>query len=240
MSLYRNPPRPLLSRRSRASWPSTTAAFFASPFAPVRSVPSPSQAAGFFFHSSIPEEPEPIPMERPFSFQDFRPTPSSSTPSSSLEGPDRLDSLLAELDAQSFAVPSKTEDQPLPKSTEHDDIASVSEEEEQNDWDSGLESISSSPVGRSRCDCLNCGFTDRSSSEGEGSSSGSSGSGGSEEESWSPLKVRFCEGVVEEVLTWSPDIYDRKGPEPITRLSMREVIELKLIKEEVLGLRPVA
>ncbi|KAA1112841.1 hypothetical protein PGT21_012468 [Puccinia graminis f. sp. tritici] len=51
--------------------------------------------------------------------------------------------------------------------------------------------------------------------------------------------VRFDDDSVEEFLTWSRESYDRKGPLPITKLNLREVIELKLIKEE-LGISPAS
>ncbi|PLW05055.1 hypothetical protein PCANC_27624 [Puccinia coronata f. sp. avenae] len=51
------------------------------------------------------------------------------------------------------------------------------------------------------------------------------------------VRVRFDDDPVEEFLTWSRESYDRKGPMPITKLNLREVIELKLIKEE-LGISP--
>ncbi|KNZ60073.1 hypothetical protein VP01_1614g2 [Puccinia sorghi] len=51
------------------------------------------------------------------------------------------------------------------------------------------------------------------------------------------VRVRFDDDTVEEFLTWSRESYDRKGPMPITKLNLREVIELKLIKEE-LGISP--
>ncbi|OAW00046.1 hypothetical protein PTTG_25151 [Puccinia triticina 1-1 BBBD Race 1] len=54
----------------------------------------------------------------------------------------------------------------------------------------------------------------------------------------SSARVRFDDATVEQLLTWSRESYDRKGPLPITKLNLRELIELKLIKEE-LGISPV-
>ncbi|KAI9620283.1 hypothetical protein H4Q26_013853 [Puccinia striiformis f. sp. tritici PST-130] len=53
------------------------------------------------------------------------------------------------------------------------------------------------------------------------------------------VRVRFADDTVEELLTWSRESYDRKGPLPIMKLNLREVIELKLIKEE-LGISPIS
>lgn len=50
-------------------------------------------------------------------------------------------------------------------------------------------------------------------------------------------KVRFDDDQIEEILTWSRESYDRKGPLPITKLNVREIIELRSIKEE-LGISP--
>ncbi|MBW0522707.1 hypothetical protein O181_062422 [Austropuccinia psidii MF-1] len=52
-------------------------------------------------------------------------------------------------------------------------------------------------------------------------------------ESVASTRVRFDDQQAEEILTWSSESYDRKGPQPITKLNVREVIELKLIKEEL-------
>ncbi|WAQ88090.1 hypothetical protein PtA15_9A215 [Puccinia triticina] len=48
----------------------------------------------------------------------------------------------------------------------------------------------------------------------------------------SSARVRFDDATVEQLLTWSRESYDRKGPLPITKLNLRELIELKLIKED--------
>lgn len=47
------------------------------------------------------------------------------------------------------------------------------------------------------------------------------------------VKVRFDDNRIEEFFTWSRESYDRKGPQPITKLNIREILELKLIKEEL-------
>ncbi|KAH9812744.1 hypothetical protein DFH28DRAFT_1109447 [Melampsora americana] len=253
----------LLSPRSRSSWPSTNSIFFDSPFSThpssTRLPSSPSISAGFLFDKSIAEEPEP-PMEVPnFKLQtnfNLRSIPSSAyhhhhhLPKHHQEyqdQPDRLDRLLAEFDAQTISISSASTSKTSLDSLEVHHLSEEEEEEEEDQrrlnqteiedeaWDSSLVSTLNQTK-RLSCDCVNCGmnlgFEIGTSSEGCGSASTSGGSG---EDSWTnPVRVRFCEGAVEEILTWSAETYDRKGPEPVNKLSMREMIELKLIKEEVL------
>lgn len=196
--------RPSLPHRPRSSWPSTTSAFFASPFASQRTPSSPSLSAGFQFHHSIAEEPEPI-TEPSF---DFKPTFSIRTisnltrplipqPTPSLSNaPDRLDRLLAELDADLFSSPSSIESTPLLP----DLLSSDQQETVDHPWDSPLVLMSGKSHQRSSCECANCALSLRFAT---GMSSEGSGSGCSGEENWPALKVRFCEGETEKVFTWS-------------------------------------
>ncbi|EGF96952.1 uncharacterized protein MELLADRAFT_79876 [Melampsora larici-populina 98AG31] len=218
-NINHSPSNSLITPRSRSSWPTTTSAFFASPFSSNSSRPpsSPSIAAGFLFDKSIAEEPEPeVPIEVPFKLQsnfNLRPIPASvyhQRPQDFADQPDRLDRLLAEFDAQTLSISSAStsktslESIEVQHSSEEEHASSIETDLEDEAWESSLVSMSINQSKRLSCDCVNCGlilgFEIGTSSEGCASASTSGGSG---EDSWTtPVRVRFCEGAVEEILTW--------------------------------------